>query len=156
MGHQCQWGRHLTCRRRASRRRGATTLRRAYNDPAGPVQPGSGGNAAYAAASSRGGGAVRIDAKGQLAVNGTITANGKDYVNTHGSGGSGGSLWINCRTLAGTATGLLSVNGGARILLRRLLGVCRSHRAELQHERPGGAAASPVPPVRFSGRPGGG
>lgn len=66
-----------------------------------------------------GGGAVRIAASGAVTLNGPITANSIKFKPHSGMGGSGGSIWISCRTITGTA--LLSANdperqgGGGRI-----------------------------------------
>lgn len=81
-----------------------------YGDPAAPEQPGSGGGSN--ANSRAGGGAVRIILEGQLDLQGDILAEGQNGVNTHGPGGSGGSVWISARTITGTAAGLITVSGG--------------------------------------------
>ena len=87
-----------------------------YDSLTAPLLPGSGGGGAGASGSSptgvniggSGGGAVRIEApNGSVVVNGTITANG-----TGGpGGGSGGSVYITCRTFDGT-NGTISAKGG--------------------------------------------
>jgi len=128
------------------------TFKPAYNDPAGPEQPGSGGNGAYIANSGPGGGAVHITATGQITVKGTITADGRNPINTHGGGGSGGSIWLTCRTLAGSTNGLLSVDGGAGFYdgaagSAGRIAVVYSTNAQA-------ALPEPCPPVRFSGKPG--
>ncbi len=68
-----------------------------------PVDPGSGGGGNVPGG---GGGAVRIDAAGAVTLNGLIDASGRQAT-THGGPGSGGSIYISCRTFAGTADGLL-------------------------------------------------
>ncbi len=83
-----------------------------YGDEAEPLAPGSGGmTATYAGA---GGGAVWIQASGDVTLYGEITANGANGTGTHkgGAGGSGGSICIACATVRGDGTGLLSVKGG--------------------------------------------
>lgn len=65
-----------------------------------------GSGAQYALA---GGGAIRLNATGTLTVNGTIVANGVST--TNGSAGSGGSIFIQAGTLAGT-TGTIQARGG--------------------------------------------
>jgi hypothetical protein len=57
-----------------------------------------------------GGGAIRIDATGQVTLDGTLNANGMNAISTHGGGGSGGSILINCLTFTGN--GRLWVRGG--------------------------------------------
>jgi hypothetical protein len=81
-----------------------------YGNAAAPVDPGSGGGGAgvgYEA--GHGGGAIRIVASGEVSNAGTISANGTQ-LKTYGGGGSGGSIYITCRTLTGTGT--LRANGG--------------------------------------------
>lgn len=82
----------------------------AYGDPVAPEQPGSGGGSGEN--SREGGGAIRIILSGQLDLAGKILAQGSDGINTHGSGGSGGSIWITTRTVTGLSSGLITVNGG--------------------------------------------
>jgi hypothetical protein len=88
-----------------------------YGSASAPLAPGSGGGDAYdAQGGTHGGGAVRIAASGCVTVNGSILANGLwdryDGQNGRKGTGSGGSVYITCRTLAGT-TGLISADGGA-------------------------------------------
>lgn len=95
---------------------------------------------------------IRIDATGHLEIKGTLSVNGVNAPGTHGGGGSGGSIWIHCRTFDGTGTGLLRANGGngnnqggagagGRIALH--------YQPQAQENLP-----EPMPPVRFSGQPG--
>ncbi|MDD5677643.1 MAG: hypothetical protein PHW60_06570 [Kiritimatiellae bacterium] len=77
-----------------------------------PVAPGSAGGGSYAkGVGAAGGGAVRIDAtNAAVTVNGTIKANGT--VSTYvGGGGSGGAIYITCRTFEGTTNGYLTAKG---------------------------------------------
>lgn len=81
-----------------------------YGSVATPTEPGSGG-AAYQGngyIGGAGGGAVRIDAIGDVIIDGTITANGQVAPNA-GGGGSGGGIYITCRTIAGA--GAVQANG---------------------------------------------
>jgi hypothetical protein len=83
-----------------------------YGNEAEPLAPGSGGSTAtYGGA---GGGAVCIQASGAVTIYGEITANGASGSGNHkgGAGGSGGSIFIECATVRGDGTGLLSVKGG--------------------------------------------
>jgi hypothetical protein len=76
-----------------------------------PVEPGSAGGAGQAVGGF-GGGAVRIDAD-DVTVDGTIDASGgheNGSGNHMGGGGSGGSVYINCRLLRGT--GAVRADGG--------------------------------------------
>mgnify|MGYP001565441437 CR=1 FL=1 len=53
---------------------------------------------------------IRFSARGDMIVNGTLTANGQNGYSWHGGGGSGGAIWITCRNFAGS--GLMRANGG--------------------------------------------
>ncbi len=81
-----------------------------YDSVSQPLYPGSGGSldvANYGA----GGGAVRIEAGGTATLFGQILADGQDGYRYTG-GGAGGSVYISCATLAGSASGLISASGG--------------------------------------------
>lgn len=67
------------------------------------VALGSGGSA------GRGGGAMKVLVPGTLAVNGRISCSGTISLVNQASG-SGGSIWIDCGTLAGS--GVIAANGG--------------------------------------------
>jgi len=83
-----------------------------YGVVSNPEQPGSGGGAPNFAGTGggAGGGAVRIQAGGDVVVDGSIVANGGNAANYSG-GGSGGGISIGCGRFGGG--GLLSANGGA-------------------------------------------
>jgi hypothetical protein len=95
-----------------------------YGSPTAPTDLGSGGGSSggYGGA---GGGAVKLSVAGTSTINGTISANGTAgtsysyyytsspsyyYAYYYGGSGSGGSIWIDTGTLAGTST--LRANGG--------------------------------------------
>ncbi len=84
-----------------------------YGSPTAPIYPGSGGQGGYEAnkVGSHGGGAVCITAD-QVVVNGTINADGSVIPTYwgHASGGSGGGIFITCRTITGT-NGAITANG---------------------------------------------
>ncbi len=93
-----------------------------YGNPAAPLEPGSGGEGgAYKDTTfgGHGGGAVRIVA-GQVVVSGGIKADGTPgsflppaaYAG-HASGGSGGGIYITCRTITGTNGSLTADGSGA-------------------------------------------
>jgi hypothetical protein len=131
-------------------RRNGTLGGLAYNDPDAPVQPGSGG---YSTSGGNGGGAVRVVATGKITVRGTITANGQTASANHYGGGTGGSIWIDCRTFAGSATGLIRANGGGGVF-NGVEGT--GGRIAIHYNTSAQAAlAEPSPPVRFEGKPGG-
>ncbi|MBW1859641.1 MAG: hypothetical protein JRI70_06065, partial [Deltaproteobacteria bacterium] len=71
-----------------------------------PTSLGSGGGGTY---SGKGAGAVKLDVANTLTIDGMITADGITGVDWY-AGGSGGSIWIICNTLAGSGT--LTVHGG--------------------------------------------
>jgi len=67
----------------------------------------------FGSAGGPGGGAIRLTATGLMTINGTISANGKDglnYSDDGQAGGAGGSIWLDCGTLAGAGT--VSAAGG--------------------------------------------
>ena len=81
-----------------------------YGNSNAPVHPGSGGGS-YLDHGGRGGGLVRVEATGTITVNGTISADGQDPPAGAGAG-SGGGIYLTCRTFAGAAGGVLQANGG--------------------------------------------
>ena len=88
-----------------------------YDNPAAPELPGSSGASSKYSGGLCGGGAVKIEATGAVVVNGSILANGQNAssygtanVDNHCPAGSGGSIFITCRTISGSGT--LSANGG--------------------------------------------
>jgi len=118
-----------------------------YGSTTAPLSPGSGGGGTGV---HDGGGAVRIDASGgTVTVNGTITANGAG-ASQHGGGGSGGAIYIGCKTFAGTATGLLSADGGAGGTINNWGGGGGGGRIAVVYD----SVDSPRPGVRFSVAPG--
>lgn len=88
-----------------------------YDNPAAPELPGSSGASGKWGTGRYGGGAVKIAATGAVVVNGSILANGQNAssygtanADNHCPAGSGGSIFITCRTISGVGT--LSANGG--------------------------------------------
>lgn len=123
----------------------------AYNDPAAPEKPGSGGGTA-SANSRAGGGAVRLIVGDQLVLNGSILADGVHSGGTHGGGGSGGAVWITCRTIAGATNGLISVNGGNGNFYAAP--ACGGRIALAYDPEAQANMAEPSAPIRFQGIPG--
>ncbi|HNR32540.1 MAG TPA: PKD domain-containing protein, partial [Candidatus Hydrogenedentes bacterium] len=80
-----------------------------YGSAEWPVDPGSGGGSG---AGGGGGGVLRIDASGEIAVHGSLSADGVDPGNCHG-GGSGGSINLTCYTFSGA--GAITANGGTAV-----------------------------------------
>ena len=75
-----------------------------YDNPLNPLYPGTGSGTA-------GGGAVMIEAKGDVRVDGAILASGGSQT-TEGWSGSGGSVQIKCATFSGDG-GVVRAEGGA-------------------------------------------
>jgi hypothetical protein len=78
-----------------------------------PQTPGSGGGGGYTDTGGHGGGVVWIDATGEVAIHGVITADGESGV-TYNGGGAGGSIFIISQTFRGDPTGSVTARGGAR------------------------------------------
>ncbi|MBI3986995.1 MAG: hypothetical protein HY343_08755, partial [Lentisphaerae bacterium] len=88
-----------------------------YGSANAPVDPGSSGGSGggWGRWGGKGGGAVRIQARETINLNGLIAAAG-EFISSagagnYGGGGSGGGIFLTCRTLQG-ANGLLLANGG--------------------------------------------
>ena len=72
-----------------------------YGAKSAPVDPGSGAGGTPTSTGGSGGGAVRLEATGHVLVNGTINANGTSGPSGYYGGGSGGGVYITCRTFGG-------------------------------------------------------
>lgn len=129
---------------------GGSVIASAYGDPAEPWQPGSGGG--LASNSRPGGGSIRIEATGQLHIEGELSARGQNAAGTHGRGASGGSIWMSCHTLTGNSTGLIRVDGGNG----NYYGAPgAAGRIAVHYDSDAQAALpQPSPPLRFSGKGG--
>jgi len=81
-----------------------------------PAVPGSGGGSYQGGVPGNrggpGGGAIRLEVRNRLTVDGILSADGASGGFAAG-GGAGGAIWITCGTLEGTTTGLIRVRGGA-------------------------------------------
>jgi hypothetical protein len=83
-----------------------------YGSARAPTDPGSGGGSlGHSVVGGAGGGAVRIEATGTVDIRGSILANGTIGSDIHGSGGTGGGIFISCSRFEGTSAGLLSACG---------------------------------------------
>ncbi len=84
-----------------------------------PSAPGSGGGSyqptSAASRGGAGGGVVRIEAAERLTIDGTITASAGQTGYASG-GGSGGSIFLMCRTFEGGTSGLVRAVGGTGIV----------------------------------------
>jgi hypothetical protein len=75
-----------------------------------PLGPGSGGGGRDASnTGGNGGGLVRIEARGSVVVDGSLLANGDRRAGDYAAGGSGGGIFVTCRSLGGT--GMIAANG---------------------------------------------
>ncbi|MEI7437740.1 MAG: hypothetical protein WCL16_13125, partial [bacterium] len=86
-----------------------------YGSAAAPLEAGSGGGVYPDYVFGHGGGAVRIEASGEVTINGTVTANGRNggvAGQAGGGGGSGGAIYITCASFGGNTNGILRANGG--------------------------------------------
>ncbi len=82
-----------------------------YGSATQPTDRGSrGGVYPISAAFCQGGGAVRLQVGGTLAIDGLVTASGNAALIEGGGGGSGGSIWLTARKFTGA--GMLFANGG--------------------------------------------
>jgi hypothetical protein len=96
----------------------------AYGSSNAPIQPGSGGgtysNVTMGLAGvdygGWGGGSIRIQARGTITLNGTLTTRGQGLgffgSSSSSGGGAGGGIYLACRTIAGLGTGALIAKGG--------------------------------------------
>jgi hypothetical protein len=82
----------------------------AYGNSNAPAYPGSGSGTTYGGIGRAGGGLVRLEIEKRLVVDGTITVDGQFGYN-RGGGGSGGGVWLTCKTFEGN--GAITANGGA-------------------------------------------
>lgn len=83
-----------------------------YGSANNPILLGSGGGAGNSPGGN-GGSAVKIDAKNDIVVNGTISMNGTIGLGSNyeaGGGGSGGSIYLSGKNIFGS--GLIRANGG--------------------------------------------
>jgi len=81
-----------------------------YGSSNAPALPGSGGGSSSYGPGGAGGGLARIDADGDIFLNGTINASGGDYGGNHSSGGSGGGILMVAEAFTGT--GAMTADGG--------------------------------------------
>jgi hypothetical protein len=85
-----------------------------YGSPSNTAMPGSGGGGENSAAvGTDGGGAIWIEAAGHVLANGILSANALEATM---SSGSGGGIFIACRTIGGTG-GVIRANGGRTVNL---------------------------------------
>jgi hypothetical protein len=121
-----------------------------YGTADAPTDPGSAGSYGQGAGGA-GGGAVRIDAVGDVTIDGNINTSGVNGSPNQAGGGSGGAVFINCRCFRGSGailanagnapnTGYPGGGGGGRIAV-----LCDANQQ---------LAVTPKPTVNFSARRG--
>ncbi len=87
-----------------------------YGHAVAPLFPGSGGGGSNVPAGN-GGGLIRIDCSGDVVVNGKLLANGTNGSGWHYIGcGSGGGVFISCKTFSGT--GIIQADGHGSTSIR--------------------------------------
>jgi hypothetical protein len=89
------------------------TYGKVYGSGNAPIHPGSGGGGDFGSYGGRGGGLIRIEARENVRVDGTLAAN-SPWATGAGSGGSGGGIFIFCNEFLGDAGGVLTADGGPR------------------------------------------
>ena len=79
-----------------------------------PMLPGSGGANGWGGICNGGAGGslVRVEAAGQIILNGRISADGGGGIEDSGGGGAGGGLYLICQKFNGATNGVLSAKGG--------------------------------------------
>ncbi len=77
-----------------------------------PFLPGSPGNGKKSDEKGEGGGTVRIDAGGAVALNGRIYVTGGNNDGSGNNAGAGGGVWITCGTFKAGASAIIDACGG--------------------------------------------
>ncbi|MBR1920611.1 MAG: hypothetical protein IJ829_01250, partial [Kiritimatiellae bacterium] len=83
-----------------------------YGYACAPFLPGSPGNGNKSEEKGEGGGTVRIDAGGTVALNGKIYVTGGSNNGGGNNAGAGGSVWITCGAFEPGAAALVNARGG--------------------------------------------
>ena len=115
-----------------------------------PQQPGSGGTGD--SQGGHGGGAIRVEAKGAVVVNGSVTSDGQGGFTGDRGCGSGGGIYITCNTFAGT-NGVVRAVGGTGLNLNST-GSGGGGRVAIAYT-PSAQSNQPLPAVQVSAAPGG-
>jgi hypothetical protein len=82
-----------------------------YGSSNAPTLAGSSGVSGQNGNASAGGGLVRVEATGTVTVNGTINANGQPGAGQFMGGGSGGGIYLRCKSFSGGSGGVIMANG---------------------------------------------
>lgn len=123
-----------------------------YGSITAPVEPGSGGGTGGGIPGGAGGGAIRIAAT-TILNNGSITADGMDNGSVSAGAGSGGSIYIECRTLNGTG-GVFRAVGGSAFHSYGFPGPGAGGRIAILYDTNAQRALAGTPALQFSVRPG--
>ena len=117
------------------------------------IEPVTAGSSGYGQNTphSPGGGVVRIEADGTVAVDGMIAADAGATTSTTG-GGAGGSVYIVCRTLVGSNGKILA--RGATANASTSNGNGAGGRVALHYDSAAQATVSPAPTLQISAAPG--
>ncbi len=81
----------------------------AYGSRDVPALPGSGGGHNWG---GRGGGLIWLEINGSFTLQGSLLANGRSGINTHGGGGSGGGIYVTCDALTTAPETRIEARGG--------------------------------------------
>jgi len=124
-----------------------------YGNPLAPMTPGSGGGGSSGSGTTgtAGGSAVRIEASGQVVLNGAVRADGDPDGGTRRGTGAGGSIFITCQTLIGS--GQISASGGRATYTGAEAGSGGGGRIAVINA-PDVKALLPPPSISFSAREG--
>ncbi len=133
----------------------------AYDSVTAPVLPGSSGGSATPATvnGGSGGGVARIQASGQVRIDGLVTANGLNppaAPNSTSGGGAGGSVYITCQTFAGSGTFRAWGGNGAFYQAGEYGGSGGGGRIAIVYDTAAQAGVSPVPTMGLELRGGSG
>ncbi len=93
---------------------------------------------------------IRIDASGDVTVNGTITADGQTPTTNNG-GGAGGSIFITCERILGSGGKLLARGGNSKTSNN---GNGAGGRIAIHYDTTAQQTVSPVPDIQISARSG--
>jgi hypothetical protein len=125
-----------------------------YGDYTNPIDPGSGGGggAPWTSAGGAGGGLIRVLATDSVIMDGSMLANGQTLGNSYAAPGSGGGIYVQCKTIRGS--GLLSARGGdlqrASLGGEQMGGAGGGGRIAIVYDTGAQVAVSPQPTIRLN------
>jgi len=83
-----------------------------YGNPLAPVLPGSGGGTQSSGTAGHGGGVIWLEARQEIALSGSLLADGNGAVASVSGGGSGGGILIAAPRIAALTGAVISARGG--------------------------------------------